>query len=47
MPSAAATTELESFVRRMEPAQMADLLLELSGDRERPARGQLRCLAGL
>lgn len=44
MPSAAATTELETFVRRMEPAQMADLLLELGGDHEAVRKRLLRLM---
>ena len=34
IPSITTPTELETFIRRMAPAQMADLLLELSSDHE-------------
>lgn len=44
MPSAAVAAELESFVRRMDPALMAELLLELSGDHEAVRKRLLRLM---
>ena len=44
MPSATSSAEIESFIRLLEPAQMADLLLELSGAHDAVRKRLLRLM---